>query len=245
MIIIRNESFLKVQCYLLDFLIRICLYLEQWLTACVACERSITVIQGVRFVKKKSKQAARKVIWILVIVITLSFIHDPLSRTLSYDNDEDSNEIKRIWCIIRYQPAIEIYNYIIQTIHFTGPFIVNLISSIILIIKKSHQNAALAKNRSFKLILREQINEHKNLLIAPIVLVILALPRIILVYTTKCMRSADDIVWLYLLGYFISFIPSMLTLLIFILPSKFYKSELGKSIAKYRKSFRRKFIFVS
>ena len=235
MAIIRNESFLKIQCYSLDFLIRICLYLEQWLTACVACERSITVIQGVRFVKKKSKQAARKVIWILVIVITLSFIHDPLSRTLSYDNDEDSNEIKRIWCIIRYQPAIEIYNYIIQTIHFTGPFIVNLISSIILIIKKSHQNAALAKNRSFKLILREQINEHKNLLIAPIVLVILALPRIILVYTTKCMRSADDIVWLYLLGYFISFIPSMLTFLIFILPSKFYKGELKKTIVKYRK----------
>ena len=240
MTIIRNESFLKIQCYSLDFLIRICLYLEQWLTACVACERSITVIQGVRFIKKKSKQAARKIIPILVIIITLSFIHDPLSRTLNYDNDEDSNEIKRIWCILRYQPAIEIYNYIIQTIHFTGPFIVNLISSIILIIKKSHQNAALAKNRSFKLILREQINEHKNLLIAPIVLVILALPRIILVYTTKCMRSANDVVWLYLLGYFISFIPSTLTFLIFILPSKFYKDELKKTIVEYRKIIRKK-----
>jgi len=240
MTIIRNESFLKVQCYSLDFLIRICLYLEQWLTACVACERSITVIQGVRFIKKKSKQAARKIIPILVIIITLSFIHDPLSRTLNYDNEEDSNEIKRIWCILRYQPAIEIYSYIIQTIHFTGPFIVNLISSIILIIKKSHQNAALAKNRSFNLILREQINEYKHLLIAPIVLVILALPRIILVYTTKCMRSADDIVWLYLFGYFISFIPSILTFLIFILPSKFYKDELKKTIVEYRKIVRQK-----
>ena len=39
-----NESFLKIQCYLLDFFIRICLNLDQWLNACVALERSITVI---------------------------------------------------------------------------------------------------------------------------------------------------------------------------------------------------------
>lgn len=238
MTIITNQSFLKVQCYSLPFLIQVCLHLEQWLTACVACERVLTALLGVRFVKRKSKEAAKKVIFILIIVMIFSFIHDPLSRDLSNENDgEDTDEIKRTWCIVRYRSGLNMYNYIIHTFHFIGPFLVNLISSVILIIQKSRQSAATT-HRSFKLILREHFDKHKHLLMAPIVLVILAIPRMILIYTSKCMKSAND-VWPYFLGYFISFIPSMLTVLIFILPSKFYKKELHKTIIRYRKMIRR------
>ena len=47
------------------------------------------------------------------------------------------------------------------------------------------------------------------------------------------MQSGDD-AWLFLGAYFISFIPPMLTFIIYILPSKFYKQEFHKSIARYR-----------
>ncbi|CAF1688363.1 unnamed protein product, partial [Adineta ricciae] len=50
---LSNETFLEIQCYLLDFLLRICLNMDQWLNACVAIERVTTVIQGARFNKKK------------------------------------------------------------------------------------------------------------------------------------------------------------------------------------------------
>ena len=246
MTIITDKLFLRIQCYSIDFLLRVCLCSEQWLTACVACERAVIAIQGVRFVKTTSRKTAKRVIAILIIGIMLTFVHDPLSRDLSSENeDDDNNGSQRTWCIVRYRSGPAVYNYIIQTFHFIGPFLVNLISSIALILKKTHQAAAITVNRSHKLILQEQLKEHKHLLIAPFVLVILAIPRLILIYTSKCMKSANDVVWLYLLGYFIPFIPSMLTFFIFILPSKFYEKEFHKTVAQYRQNIRRRLRLVS
>ena len=97
----------------------------------------------------------------------------------------------------------EVYNYIIHILHFFGPFSINLVSSIILIIKLSRQQSNVDKKRSYKEILKEQVRSHKHLLIAPIVLVILSIPRLIITFVSKCMKSIDD-AWLYLIGYLIS-----------------------------------------
>jgi hypothetical protein len=50
------------------------------------------------------------------------------------------------------------------------------------------------------------------------------------------MKSVRD-PWLFLVGYFISFIPSALIFAVFILPSTAYKKEFKKAI----KSLQRKF----
>ena len=47
------------------------------------------------------------------------------------------------------------------------------------------------------------------------------------------MKSARD-PWLFLLGYFISFIPAFLIFLVFVLPSKTYKNEFEQSINRIR-----------
>jgi hypothetical protein len=146
-------------------------------------------------------------------------------------NYGDSRQ-NRIWCIVTYSSSLEIYNSFIHTCHFIGPFIINLVSVIILIIKKTRQQANLNKKQPYKKVLYKTIKEHKNLLTAPIVLVILGLPRIILLFISKCMKSAGD-VWLLLMGYFISFIPSMLTFLMFIIPSTFYKETFCTTFKKY------------
>jgi hypothetical protein len=39
--------------------------------------------------------------------------------------------------------------------------------------------------------------------------------------------------WFYLIGYFISFISSMLTFVIFILPSEMYQKEFNESIKRF------------
>ncbi|CAF2685183.1 unnamed protein product [Rotaria sp. Silwood2] len=71
-------------------------------------------------------------------------------------------------------------------------------------------------------VLKQQIQQYKHLLTASVLLVILGLPRLIILFVSKCMKSTND-GWLFLVGYFISFIPPMLTFVVFILPSKFYK----------------------
>jgi len=212
--------------------------MDQWLNACVAVERTITVIKGAYFDKKKSKRAAKVVIIIILIVIISTSIHDLIYRRLIDEINDDDN-IKRIWCIVSYQPGLQVYNSVIQIFHLSIPFMMNLISSIILIMNQSRQQANIHPQQSYRKHLREQFQQHKHLLIAPIVLVILALPRLIISFVSKCMKSTGDS-WLFLVGYFISFIPPMLTFVVFILPSKFYRKEFLKSVVQYRSIIQRR-----
>jgi hypothetical protein len=237
MTIISNRSFLLFQCHSMDFVLRVCLCMDQWLNACVAAERAMTMVKGPRFVKKKSKQAARLVIILLLIVNVGSSIHDPIYRRL-IDEENDTDDVKRIWCVINYPSSLQIYNSTMHIFHFFGPFMINLISAAILITKKSAQQSNVHKQRPYKENLREQCQQHKHLFIAPVLLVILAVPRLIITFVSKCMKSPNDS-WLFLVGYFISFIPPMLTFVVFILPSKFYKKEFHKSVAYYRTNIQR------
>ena len=86
-----------------------------------------------------------------------------------------------------------------------------------------------------KKVLMKQMQQHKNLLIAPCVLTILGIPRLIMSFTSSCMTSNKDL-WFYLLGYYISLIPSLLTFTIFVLPSSTYKQAFRTAISR---SFKR------
>ncbi|CAF1509173.1 unnamed protein product, partial [Rotaria sordida] len=77
-----NQSFLKFQCISIDFFLRIGLSMDQWLNACVGIERTITIIKGTRFDKNKSKQIAKYIILILLVMTTSTTIHDPIHRRL-------------------------------------------------------------------------------------------------------------------------------------------------------------------
>jgi len=238
---VNNELFLLIQCHSLDFLLRSCLYMNRWLSTSVAIERAVCAIQGVRFNKTKSKHIAKFIICFLLIFTMSTNVHESIYRKLINDeNETDDEHIKRIWCITDYSQSsiLLIYNNIIHTFHFFAPFACDLISSVILITKKSHHQANLQKQRTFRRIFREQFQEHKHLCLAPLALVILAIPTMIITYTSKCMESADD-AWIYLIAYFISFIPPTLTFIIFVLPSKFYKKEFKKTIQRYRENIRR------
>jgi hypothetical protein len=237
MSIISNRLFLEIQCRSLDFILRVFICMDQWLSACVALERAMTVMKATHFNKRKSKQAAKYVLIILVMIIIGSCIHDPFHRHLIEEGNNDvynDKDQKRTWCIATYSFTLQIYNSFMYTFHFCGPFLINLISAIILIVKKSHQQSIIHKQQSYKEILREQLQQHKYLLVAPIVLIILALPRLIIASVSKCMKSSDD-AWLFIIGYFISFLPPMLTFVIFIVPSEFYKKEFQKSVQQFFK----------
>jgi hypothetical protein len=100
---------------------------------------------------------------------------------------------------------------------------------VIIIAARTRSNSQ--KKTPFKEHLREQLQHHKHLLISPLILVVLALPRLIISFLSGCMKSARDS-WLYLIGYFISFVPSMMTFVVFVLPSEMYRKEFSKSMKR-------------
>ncbi|CAF1200402.1 unnamed protein product [Adineta ricciae] len=228
-----NESFLKFQCYTLDFLLRISLSMDQYLNGCVATERAVIAYRGVHFNKKKSQRLAKYIILCLLFWTAITTIHDPIHRHLLYDNSYDDDVENRIWCIVSYSKNVRIFNSVINLVHFFVPFILNSSSAFVIIICTSLKRRKMQHRVTYRRILQEQFQEHLHLLIAPIVLVLLALPRLILSFIFNCMASSHD-VWLPLIGHFISFIPPLLTFIIFIMPSKLYMKEFDKSIRKIR-----------
>ncbi|CAF1245547.1 unnamed protein product [Rotaria sp. Silwood1] len=138
---------------------------------------------------------------ILSVITYYITMHDPFHRHLIDDDDEN-----RIWCIISYSHSFQIYNLIINIFHFFVPFLINLISAIIISITTVRQRKIIQNHQSYKKkILYEKFKQHKHLLLTSITLVILAILRLIISLVSGCMKSSCDS-WLFLAGYFISFI---------------------------------------
>jgi hypothetical protein len=92
--------------------------------------------------------------------------------------------------------------------------------------------SATRKNRDTRFfILKEQLLKYKPLIISPIVILVLEIPRFILTFTLACI----DHPWqryVYLTGYLISFLPLTGVLFIYILPSPKYKKQLQTVVKK-------------
>ena len=230
--IITNDSFIFINCKLTDVLLKILLSFSEWLNACVSIERAFTIMQGARFSKLKSKYIAKYVIWIILFVITISYIHDPISRQVFDDKDEE-----RTWCIVNYSAKLKIFDRFINLFHFLIPFLINLVSALIIIIKafRMRSRTKTKKKSAQKSVLYDAINRHKHILISPCILIILAVPRLIILLSFRCMESARD-PWLFLIGYYISFVPTLLIFILFVLPSKNYTNEFLIVIRRQRRT---------
>jgi hypothetical protein len=211
--------------------------MDQWLTAFVAIERAFIVTKGIKFNKKNFKSKAKWAIGGLVLISIVTNIHDPIYRKLFVEDDNVDDE-KRLWCIVQYSSIIRTINVMINIIHFIVPFIINIISALTIIIMSTRQQVIIKKKLKYNEIRNEQIQQHKNLLIGPCVLIILGVPRLIISFTSGCMKSTSDS-WLFLLGYFISLIPPLLTFILFVLPSKTYKEAFRKAFSRYRNIIKR------
>jgi hypothetical protein len=209
------------------------LYTDNWLNACVAVERAVTVFKGINFNQSRSKQIARWTILFLPVFIMGTIIHEPVYRNLFDDKEE-----QRIWCVTNYSHAVQIYNTFILFFHFLVPFSCNLFSALFIIFRAARHRAKTRTEQTYKQHLREQLNEHKQLVISPLIFVVLSLPRLIISLLSGCVKSSRN-PWLYLSGYFISFIPSVIVFAAFVLPSALYKKQFKESLNKWRRRFHR------
>jgi len=229
MSLITNHHFLKSNCISIEFVLRSLLAIGDWLSACVAVERTLTVTKGLNFNTKKSKQSARWVIVGVVLFTLLSILHDPIYRELIDDDEE-----QRKWCVVRYPSAVKIFDLTMHLFHFLGPFCVNLISALLIIVTAARTHWAARKQQAYTEHLIDELQKQKHLIISPIILIILATPRLVISFRSGCTISVRD-PWLFLFGYFISFTPPLLTCLIFIWPSKIYKEELKAILRRQRR----------
>ncbi|CAF3318798.1 unnamed protein product [Rotaria sp. Silwood2] len=232
-LLLTNRSLLIVNCISLDFMLKILLVSTEWFNAGVAVERMTNVIQCAKFNKRKSKQIAKLISVGVFLLVTSTHIHDPIHRKLVEDLDGDE---KRLWCLVRYSSIVNIYDLSVTLFHFLVPLSINLISTIVIIIKLARKRFYLQPQLSFQEHIRKEICRHKHLLFAPCILVLLALPRLIISFIKGCMRSPRE-PWLYLIGYYVSFLPSISTFFIFVLPSKNYKHEFDVGIQRWTRVF--------
>jgi hypothetical protein len=230
---ITNRAYLAFSCIIVDMLLQVFISCSEWLNAAVIVERAFTVIKGTKFEKAKAKCIAKIIIPILIGLTTLTIIHDPLHRRLIDDPEE-----QRTWCIVSYSDNIQLFDSIMKLFHFLTPFVFNISSAIIIIITISQNRSRAKKQTTYTEHLRQQLREHRYLLISPVILIILHLPRLIITFISGCMKSARN-PWIFLIGYFISCVPSLLTFIIFVLPSNTYKKEFADTIKKKSIAFKR------
>ncbi|CAF0797034.1 unnamed protein product [Adineta steineri] len=241
---LMNSSVHRGGCKSIEPLLKLFLYFDSWLNACVAIERAIHVYQGVHFNKEKSKRFAQWIIFILPFCITATIIHEPLHRNVFEhpvkENIEYETKIIEInrWCAINYSRAVQDYNTAILFIHLIGPFIANLFSALFIIFGTARQRSLAQASQSYIAHIREQFRKHKRLLISPAILLVLSLPRLIISLLSGCVKISDK-PWLYLCAYFISFTPSILVFVVFVVPSELYRKALKESFRTWQRRIRR------
>ena len=218
-------------CMIIEPLLKLLLYIDNWLNACVAGERAFAVFKGISFDKKSSRQMAK---WIIVCVIIINILL--LTPQFLYLHLFEDTKEERTWCVVLYSSLLHNYSSFIQFFHFFTPFLINLFSAIFIIIGTTRQRVALEDEHRFTSHFKSKLKQHKHLLISPLILVILSLPRLIISFTLDCQKSSKHF-WFYLLGYFISFMPSVLIFLVFVLPSPTYKKEFKQVLSRIQRNF--------
>ncbi|CAF3917205.1 unnamed protein product [Adineta steineri] len=227
-------SVVRGGCVSIESLLKLCLYLDAWLNACVAIERAILVFKGVKFNKQKSQRIARWIILILPFCIMVSIIHEPIYREL-YEMKKQTNKVDiDRWCLTRYSPSVQQYNTIILFFHLVAPCIINLCSALFIIFGSALQRSTAQTRQTLREHIYNQFSEHKQLLISPIILLILSLPRLIMSMLSECVNPSNHRL-LFIFGYFISFTPSMLIFIVFVLPSELYRKTFLEPFKRWRR----------
>ncbi|UJR17235.1 hypothetical protein I4U23_004130 [Adineta vaga] len=222
----------NVSCSLIEFLLKWCPASCEWLNASVGIERTMAVTRKTRFQTAKSKSVAKWVILAVFILVGLFCTPELIFRRIVNDT-QDNQE----WCVLTINADRPSFLTVYSTLNvslFLLPIICNFVSSVIIIIgtlsskRQATAHPTANKNVTGNLLfvdIKKQIRKHKHILIAPAILGLLALPRLILTFIFVC-NKVDRSPLLIVLSYLVGFLPSMSVVFAFILPSQTYKAAL-------------------
>jgi hypothetical protein len=224
---VKNRSTAYRSCVSLEYFLSVCPALFDWLTACVAVERSVNIIKGVSFRKTDSVWWAKRVIVLLTIIVLASGWHEPFIRQLI---DDPRSTTLHTWCVVAFSwPWLEYYRLTVNLINLFVPGSIVLVATIFLLHKSTRMKQRLTSDLSIKgywKIFKKQLPLYGS----PFGLIILSLVRLVFSFTLVCITHQWQ-KYVYLTAYTISFVPLMATFPIFVLPAKIYRTEF-KSFVK-------------
>jgi hypothetical protein len=226
-----QQNVLKGNCFGIEPLLKGFLYLDSWLNACVAIERTITVLQGITFNKNRSRKVAKRTTISLFFIIAFLFIPQICHLHLFYDQAEE-----RSWCVIRYEPWLQIYSTTLIFFHYFVPLFINILSILLIISITTLRGYRIQPDRSFWIHLISKTKKHRHVLISSTLIICLTLPHLIISIILDCQKSSH-LLWFYFIGYFLSFCPAAFIFIIFVLPSPLYRQEFYKFLAYVHRRF--------
>jgi hypothetical protein len=232
MIIINNKTFLDVSCRLFDFILQVSISFFDWLYTCIACERMISGLNGINFNKRRSVNRVKVVVPFLLLTITLTSIHYVFIRVLITDPHSDD----RLWCVIKYKHEwLRSYEIGMKIFNNFISLFITLIFSTVLLISLSITCQRVATTERYQTIFISQIIEHKDLLIAPVTIIVAKLPFLVVSMVIECISEQWHI-YVSLTVYFLSLIPLISTFLIFVWPSDSYMSKFKEALRYCRRA---------
>jgi hypothetical protein len=238
MYVVDNLLFIQISCISLEYLLRLIPSLFDWLTVCISIERAYTVIKDVQFTKVIALKTLKFSRWITLIVFLLNILttlHRPFYLVLVDELTLNDEPAGHPWCILDLATTRwNIYEKIINICHLIIPFILNLLSVTGFILHKTNfeLTSATRKNKDTRyVIMKEQLLKYKPLIISPLVILILEIPRFVFTFTLACIEHPWQR-YVHLASYLISFLPLTGVLFIYILPSPKYKKQLQAFVKK-------------
>jgi len=226
-------------CKFIEYFAKVLPSISDWLSVFVTMEGGYLCFAGAKFNKAKSKTFAKIMIILLITIQSIAYLHEFLFRRLIQDLLAYENN--RQWCIISFDHFhwLKNYNVILNILNIVLPFLCSLICASFILIKQAFVARKFSPNQTYLMAIRNEFGKHKHLLIAPILLVLLNLPRVIFLFIFTCFNSSDK--WqthLLLTTHFLSFVPRLLTFFLFVLTSSLFKHELKLFFKRLRRSYR-------
>ena len=223
-ILLDKFNYQTINCYILEYLRKAIHALYDSLTACVVLDRTMIIYQGLAFNKLASCRIAKLAIPILTIYHLMSIIYEPFHRyTTNYP-------VGRNWCILELSNHLySFHNRISNLVHFILPYGINCIVPFFWIFMLTKHKSTLHTNHSTWMNLKKVLFTYRHNLITTYTLVLLNTPRLISTFSFTCIEQP----WqntVYIIAYFISFIPLLTNLFIFVLLSPTYRPEFFEFI---------------
>jgi hypothetical protein len=247
MILLINVEQQNVSCALVEFLLKWWPTSSEWLNACVAIERTLAVVRQISYSSSASQRRAK---WIVISV--LIFIGLLSSPELIFRRTKIDTQDNRIWCVFTLNTDHRILQtlYSVSNVSlFLIPLTINLTTPVIIImgILRSKKKSSAVTNIKPKKVnskgitptndkvkksipiqsrfdgIKEQIQKYKHILIGPIFVGILSLPRLVLAFVFVCTKL-DRKPFVSLSAYLIGFLPLMAVFFAYVLPSQTYRT---------------------
>jgi len=202
-----------ILCKGLPYIMSAMSYFSSWLMALVSVERALMAQISITCHFFRSPKAA-----IIVSILIFTGLFGSLYKQIEqYKLIVHPNS--NTWCI----QEISVYQQILSIIHQLVPFLVNLLSALVIIITIARSKAA-SHHLPQRVTVFQQARKRADLLLGPLICFISQLPQLIMLFLNPC--TYDDKQWFShaaLIVYYITFAPHMSLFFMYIVPSSTYK----------------------